>query len=189
MQEHLGYDLVGQNSSWGRSSGHKVYRLLPGSDNAGGIDLKKRSYIHLDKQRLYMYGIQVHLRPVNFYRGLWLTFGAGIWLSSPFWAHQLRVLVVGLPSKFNGNGLQMYGLAVSNNVCVRYRQRTWFRDPESLRSRGTGRCFCKESKCFVIEMLAAAAFTWRVEMSKVIVFEKLQFCEKTVFFGKRSSRY
>jgi len=82
----LGYDLVGQNSSWGRSSGHKVYRLLPGSDNAGGIDLKKRSYIHLDKQRLYMYGIQVHLRPVNFYRGIWLTFGAGIWLSSPFWS-------------------------------------------------------------------------------------------------------
>ena len=82
----MGYDLVGQNFSWGRSSGHKVDRLFPGSDNAVGIDLKKRSYIHLDKQKLYMYGIQIHLRPVNFYRGVWLTLGAGIWSSSPFWA-------------------------------------------------------------------------------------------------------
>ena len=82
----MGYDLVGQNFSWGRSSGHKVDRLFPGSDNAVGIDLKKRSYIHLDKQKLYMYGIQDHLRPVNFYRGVWLTFGAGIWASKPFGA-------------------------------------------------------------------------------------------------------
>ena len=99
------------------------------------------------------------------------------------------MLGVGLPSKLNGNGLQMHGLVVLNNVCVRFQERTWFRDPESLASRGTGRCVCKGSYSFFVIEILPAAFTWRLEMSKVIVFEKLNFCEKTVFFGKRSSRY